>query len=50
MGVEPLAKELPAAPSVMQSSSKEVRTLVADRVLKKCKQTLLLLFLKINIP
>ncbi len=34
-----LAKELPAAASVMQSSSKELSTLVADRVLKKCKQT-----------
>ena len=34
----------------MQSSSKELSTLVADRVLKKCKQRLLLLFLKIKIP
>ena len=46
-----LAKELPAVASVMQSSSKELSTLVADRVLKKCKQRLLLLlFLKIKIP
>ena len=29
-----LAKKLPAAASVMQSSSKELSTLVADRVLK----------------
>ena len=43
-----LAKELPAAASVMQSSSKELSTLVAVRVLKKCKQRLLLLFLKIK--
>ena len=28
-------QELPAAASVMQSSSKELSTLVADRVLKK---------------
>ena len=35
----------------MQSSSKALSTLVADRVLKKCKQRLLLLlFLKIKIP
>ena len=34
-----LAKELSAAASVIQSSSKELSTLVADRVLKKCKQT-----------
>ena len=39
-------KKLSAAASVMQSSSKELSTLVADRVLKKCKQRLLLLFLK----
>ena len=49
-GLSTLAKELPVAASVMQSSSKELSTLVADRVLKKCKQRLLLLFLKIKIP
>ena len=32
MGVELSGKELPAAASVMQSSSKELSTLVADRV------------------
>ena len=48
-GLSSLAKELPAAASVMQSSSNELSTLVADRVLKKCKQRLLLLFLKIKI-
>ena len=31
-GLSSLAKELPAAASVMQSSSKELSTLVADRV------------------
>ena len=46
MGVSSLAKELSAAASVMQSASKELSTLVADRVLKKCKQRLLLLLLK----
>ena len=47
MGVEhSLAKELSAAASVMQSSSQELSTQVADRVLKKCKQKLLLLLLK----
>ena len=35
----------------MQSSSKELSTLVADRVLKKCKQKLLLLKIKyLKIP
>ena len=33
-----LAKEFSAAARIMQSSSKELSTLVADRVLK-CKQT-----------
>ena len=33
-GLSSLAKELPAAASVMLSSSKELSTLVADRVLK----------------
>ncbi len=33
-GLISLAKELPAAASVMQSSSKELSTLVADRVKK----------------
>ena len=32
MGLTFLAKELPAAASVMQSSSKELSTLVADKV------------------
>ena len=36
-GLSSLAKELPAAASVMQSSSKELSTLVADRVYKKKK-------------
>ena len=31
-GLSSLAKELPATASVMQSSSKELSTLVADRV------------------
>ena len=31
-GLSSLAKELPAAASVMRSSSKELSTLVADRV------------------
>ena len=31
-GLSSLAKELPAAASVMQSSSKELSTVVADRV------------------
>ena len=48
-GLSSLAKELPAAASVMRSSSKELSTLVADRLYKKCKQRLLL-FLKIKIP
>ena len=34
-GLSSLAKELPAAASVMRSSSKELSTLVADKVLKK---------------
>ena len=38
MGVEPLVKEFSAAARTMQSFSKELSTLVADRVLK-CKQT-----------
>ena len=37
-GLSTLAKELSAAARIMQSSSKELSTLVADRVLK-CKQT-----------
>ena len=44
-GLSSLAKELLAATSLMQTSSKELSTLVADRILKKCKQRLLLLFL-----
>ena len=31
-GLSSLVKELPAAASVMQSSSKELSTLIADRV------------------
>ena len=34
-----LAKEFSAAARIMQSSSKELSTLVVDRVKKKCKQT-----------
>ena len=45
-GLSTLAKELSAAASVMQNSSKELSTLVADRVIK-CKQRLLLLLNKI---
>ena len=37
-GLSTLVKELSAATRIMQSSSKELSTLVADRVLK-CKQT-----------
>ena len=37
-GLSTLAKELSAAASVMQSSSKELSTLVADRVLKNVKK------------
>ena len=36
-GVNTLVKEFSAAARIMQSSSKELSTLVADRV-KKCKQ------------
>ena len=52
LGLSSLAKELPAAASVMQSSSKELSTLVADRVLKNVNKRLLLLFLKkyLKIP
>ena len=38
MGLSTLAKELSAAARKMQSSSKELSTLLADRVLN-CKQT-----------
>ena len=55
MGVEHSGKELSAAARIMQSTSKELSTLVADRVLKKCKQTaykqrLLLLNKYLKIP
>ena len=49
-GLSSLAKELTATVSVMQGSSKELSSLVVDRVSKKSKQRLLLLFAKHKIP
>ena len=38
LGLSTLAKEFSAAARIIQSSSKELSTLVADRI-QKCKQT-----------